>query len=267
MEFNIQVAGLNRLLAELTGAETTLEALLRDLGFEPAQIERLQREHQQAVTSQFVEAIHRRLTSEQGQDTYFAILSRRYGLDGEPPDKLEALAQKRKVEVEVLRQQNAEILLRLKSKTAQTGLLKNLKHIAVAELTKANAAPTRAQVAAKLEQLTNLRSATDAARLDYEARRAELLKDIQAELDALDAELKPVLEAAEENVLSLENEIRTDVLLHGESVQGGSIRAVYTKGRTSWDSNGIEKYASAHPEVLKFRKQGEPTVSLRVVNE
>jgi hypothetical protein len=267
MQFDLQLAGLNRLLSDLTGVETTLTALLSDQGFEQAQFERLQREHMQAVTAAFVEAIHGRLTGEWGQDTYFAILSRRYGLDGEPADSLEALASQHGQAVEFMRQQVADIVQRLKSRAAQTDLLKRLKYIAVAELSKANAAPTRDHVAAKLEQLVNLRGAADVARLDYEARRAQLLKNIQAELDALDIELKPILEAAEENLLALENEIKTDVLLHGESVQAGSMRAVYTRGRVTWDSKGIEQYSSSHPELLRFRKQGEPTVSLRVVND
>jgi len=89
-------------------------------------------------------------------------------------------------------------------------------------------------------------------RLDYDAKRAEILKQVQAELDALDAEYVPLLESVDENIALLETKIKTDVLLHGESVQGGTFRAVYTKGRTSWDSNGIEKYAELHPDVLLF---------------
>jgi hypothetical protein len=103
--------------------------------------------------------------------------------------------------------------------------------------------------------------------LNYEAKHAEILKQIQAELDALDSEYKPVLEAAEENISILENEIKTDVLLYGESISGGMYRASYTQGRVSWDSAGMTKYAISHPDVLQFRKQGQPVVSLRVVNK
>jgi hypothetical protein len=105
------------------------------------------------------------------------------------------------------------------------------------------------------------------ARLDYESKRAEILKKIQGELDALDLEYKPVLEAAEENVAALENEIKTDVLLYSETVSGGSYRASYSQGRVSWDNEGMTKYAASHPDVLQFRKQGNPIVSLRVVSK
>jgi hypothetical protein len=66
---------------------------------------------------------------------------------------------------------------------------------------------------------------------------------------------------------ALENEIKTDVLLYGESVAGGMYRACYTQGRVSWDNEGMIRYAAAHPDVLQFRKQGQPSVSLRVVNK
>ena len=40
----------------------------------------------------------------------------------------------------------------------------------------------------------------------------------------------------------------------------------YTHGRVSWDNDGMANYAVSHPDVLQFRKQGQPIVSLRVVN-
>jgi hypothetical protein len=130
-----------------------------------------------------------------------------------------------------------------------------------------NERPTREHVAEKMERLTNLRGAADVARLNYEAKRAEILKQIQAELDVLDSEYKPVLDAAEENIAALENEIKTDVLVYGESISGGMYRASLTQGRVSWDNEGMAKYAASHPDVLQFRKQGQPIVSLRAVNK
>ena len=53
-----------------------------------------------------------------------------------------------------------------------------------------NERPAREHVAAKLERLSNLRGAADVARLNYEAKRAEILKQVQAELDALDCRIQ-----------------------------------------------------------------------------
>jgi hypothetical protein len=243
-----------------------LSALLCELGFARSQVEQLQAGHLESVVTQFLEVIHKRLTSDSGKDTYYQILSRRYGLDGEPHQQLSAIAEKHGYSPEYLRQLFEEIIRRCQSKTWQTELRKSLKYIAVSQLGKMDARPTSDYVAEKLERLSNLRNAAEFTRLDYETKRTVILKQIQAELDALDSEYKPVLEAAEENIAVLENEIKTDVLLCGESVSGGMYRASYTQGRVSWDNEGMTKYAALHPDVLQFRKQGQPTVSLRVAN-
>lgn len=266
MEFKTQLSGLNELLSIIYGDGTELETLLRDLGFEQAQVEQVN-PHLEAVVDQFLGLIHKRLTSESGKDTYYQILSRRYGLDGEPPASLEAISQQRNDNPAYLRQLFQEILKRIQSKTAQADLRKGLQQIVVAQLGKTAERPTREHVTEKLERLSNLRAASDVTRLDYESKRKEILKQVQAELDTLEAEYKPLLESVDGNIASLETEIKTEVLLYGESIQGGTFRAVYTKGRTAWDNNAIEKYAELHPEILRFRKQGPPSVALRIVGE
>ena len=267
MDFKTQLTGLSELLAVIYGDEVQLDVLFRELGFEESQIEQLRDHHLQSVVPQFLEVIHKRLTSDSGKDTYYQILSRRYGLDGEPREQLSVIAPKYNYSSEYLRQLFEEIVQRCQSKTWQTELRKSLKYIVITQLGKMNERPAREHVAEKLERLTNLRGAAEVARLNYESKRAEIMKQIQAELDALDSEYKPVLEAAEENIAALENEIKTDVLLYGESISGGMYRASYTQGRVSWDNDGMTRYATSHPDVLQFRKQGQPIVSLRVVSK
>jgi len=186
MDFNTQLSGLNELLAVIYGNGTQLDTLLRELGFEKAQVDQLRDRQLEVVVDQFLEMIHKRLTSESGKDTYYQILSRRYGLDGESPDSLEAISEKRNDSPAYLRQLFQEIIKRCQGKTAQADFKKGLQQIAVAQLGKMER-PTRAHVAEKLERLSNLRGAADVTRLDYEAKRAEILKQVQAELDALEA--------------------------------------------------------------------------------
>lgn len=126
--------------------------------------------------------------------------------------------------------------------------------------------PSTAQrIAAKLDELAEIKAATEVTRLDYEAKRAEILKAVQAELEALDVEYKPLMDASAERVAALEAEIKQDVLRHGQSVKGGKLHAVFYHGRVSWDTKSLDKYADTHPEVLEFRKEGEPGVQLRAV--
>jgi hypothetical protein len=120
-------------------------------------------------------------------------------------------------------------------------------------------------IVAKLDELAELRAAAEVTRLDYEAKRAEILKAVQAELDALADEYEPLLAAAAERADALEAEIRGDVLAAGGSVRGGQLQAVYVRGRVSWDTAALDAYAEQHPEVQDYRRQGEPSVSLRQV--
>lgn len=267
MNVKTRLSGLDDLLAVIYGNDTHLSTLLRELGFQQSQTAQMQDDHLESIVNQFLEEIHKRLTSDSGKDTYYQILSRRYGLDGEPRTGLSAIAERHGFSPEYLRQLFEEIIQRCQSKTWQSELKKSLKYIVVSQLGKMNQRPRREYVAEKLERLSNLRGAAEVARLNYEAKRAEILKQIQAELNALDLEYKPVLETAEENIAALENEIKTDVLLYGESISGGMYRASYSQGRISWDNEGMSKYAASHPEVLQFRKQGQPIVSLRVVSK
>jgi hypothetical protein len=264
MHVNTRYSGLDELLEIIYGRGTRISTLLCELGFEHSHVEQLYGQHLEPIVSQFLEVIHKRLTSDSGKDTYFQILSRRYGLDGEPPQRLTAIATSYGYSPEYVHQIFDEIIDRCQRKAWKTEFKRHLKYIAVAQLGKTQNRPTHDQVAEKLERLSNLRNAAELTRLDYETKRAEILKQVQPELDALEAEYQPVLERAAENFDALENEIKTDVLLFGESVSGGMYSACYTQGRVSWDNDGMARYASFHPELLQFRKQGRPIVSLRV---
>jgi hypothetical protein len=122
-------------------------------------------------------------------------------------------------------------------------------------------------IVAKLDELAELKAATDLARIDYETKRTEILRVVQTELEALDAEYAPRLDAATQRMETLEAEIKSDVLRYGASVKGSRLHAVYSRGRVSWDTRALDAYALAHPEVTAFRKQGEPSVSLRLVKQ
>ena len=71
--------------------------------------------------------------------------------------------------------------------------------MALAQLAAGGEKPAKENVLQKLERLADLRAAADVARIDYESRRLEVMKKVQEDLDAIDAEFKPALEAAETN--------------------------------------------------------------------
>jgi len=61
----------------------------------------------------------------------------------------------------------------------------------------------------------------------------------------------------------MEDNIKERVLLAGETVSGSVLKAVFNKGRTKWDTKALDGYAKAHPELLEFRSEGKPYVSIR----
>lgn len=116
----------------------------------------------------------------------------------------------------------------------------------------------------KLERCADLRCAADSIRLRYaELRKSIIPQEFLDQLAELDAEERSTLELQETALATLEAEIKAEVLTIGESVKSDHMTAVYNKGRVTWDSKGLEGYAVAHPEIVAFRKEGDPTISLR----
>jgi hypothetical protein len=217
----------------------------------------------EAVVEQFIEVVRRRLTWEE-KDLWFRILARRFGLDGEPASAIEAVAASLSIDPSYAAYAEGEALQKCCYKTSLQDFKKELHRIALAELSKHGERPAKEHIVDKLNRLTDLRAAVDLTRMDYETKRRAIMQKVQTELDALDEEYTPLIEGAENNAALLEAEIKNDVLLRGESVRNENFQAIYTRGRISWDSEGIGKYALVHPEILKFRKEGQPTVSLRL---
>jgi phage terminase small subunit len=87
--------------------------------------------------------------------------------------------------------------------------------------------------------------------------------EIKARLEEIEAEFTNKAEAAQASIETLEGEIKSEVISHGESVRGAAFQAVWTKGRQSWDGKGLTTYSESHPDILQFRKEGEPSVAIR----
>ena len=262
MDYGSQLAGLNKFLATVFDGQTNLEALLDALGFDAAQRRSLNQRHLPAIAAGLIDVIHRRLTWEE-QDLWFRIVARVLGLDGDPPTSLLETAKALHIDAGYASYAEGEALRKCRTHAAQEEFKRELRRLSLQALAGSGEKPDRENVLQKLERLAQLHAAADLARMDYEARRADVMRKVQDELEALEAEFKPALEAAEANTAALESEIRNDVLLRGESLRGSMYQAIYMSGRVSWDAAGMNDYARDHPEVLKFRKEGQPSVALR----
>ncbi len=266
MDTTSQLKGLDRFLGAMYGGPVTLASMLDELGFDPAQALWLCERRLPALAAALVAALRKRLTSGE-KDLWFRLLSRRYGLEGEPPLSLEQAAEILNIDPGYASQAQSDALQKCRTKAVLEGLQHDLHGLALEELRKGGGGPSHEDVTSKLKRLADLRAAQDLTRLDYESKRAEILKKVQAELDALEGEYLPLLEAADDNASGLAEEIKNDVLLGGRTVSTDVYQAVYVKGRVSWDNAGINEYAESHPEVLQYRKVGQPSVQIREVGK
>lgn len=118
----------------------------------------------------------------------------------------------------------------------------------------------------KLDELSELYAQRDLATLEKQRLIDEIYTaEIKAKIAEIDAEFAGKNEAVAEKIAALETEVKQAVLVGGASVKGQFLHAVYTKGRVTWDSKSLDGYVKAHPELAEFRKEGEPSVSLRKI--
>ena len=122
------------------------------------------------------------------------------------------------------------------------------------------------EIVRKLDQLANCHAERDYLALEKQALIDQVLTpEIKARLDEIEAEFAGRFEAVEANITRLEGEVRDEVIKHGATVRGTFLHAVWNKGRVTWDTKAMEDYAGRHPEILAYRKEGKPSVSLRKV--
>jgi hypothetical protein len=71
-----------------------------------------------------------------------------------------------------------------------------------------------------------------------------------------EAELKAAIATSEQQV-------KEAVLASGASAQGTYLQALIQAPRVTWDTKSMAVYSALHPDVLAYRKVGEPSVQIR----
>lgn len=120
------------------------------------------------------------------------------------------------------------------------------------------------EIRERLDKMADIQSQLDAINLEKQALVDSILTpEIRRQLADIDVEFSEKARVASENRMILEADIKAAVKELGTSVKGQFLHAVFAKGRVSWDTKGLDGYVVAHPELSQFRKEGEPSVSLR----
>jgi len=115
-----------------------------------------------------------------------------------------------------------------------------------------------------LDRLAEFQAQRDVMNLDKQAAIDSVLTpEIRVRIVDIEAEFDDKAQAVVSNIAALETEIKVAVVAHGETVKGSLLMAVWNKGRASWDDKALQGYMKAHPELADFRKQGDPSISIR----
>jgi hypothetical protein len=85
---------------------------------------------------------------------------------------------------------------------------------------------------------------------------AERVQAIVREFDEREAQLTAEIAQAEVAIKSY-------VLETGAGAHGTYLQAIIVAPRITWDTKAMQVYSTLHPEVLAYRKVGEPSVQIR----
>lgn len=113
----------------------------------------------------------------------------------------------------------------------------------------------------KLNRLAELQAHLEVIRLDKEAAIAKVVEPIKEKLDDMDFAMKVIAS----DIAKFDAEIRAEVLAAGATAKGTSLICTWNKPRVSWDTKGLDGYAVAHPELNAFRKEGDPSTTIKAV--
>ena len=123
-----------------------------------------------------------------------------------------------------------------------------------------------ADISQKLDHLANLQAQRDVLELEKQALIDQVIPpEIKARLEEIEAEFAGKRETVDANITALETEIREDVLRQRSTVKSTFLRVVYNPGRVTWNTKSLDADARARPEILEFRKQGKPFVSIQKI--
>jgi len=115
-----------------------------------------------------------------------------------------------------------------------------------------------------LNNLTDLYSALDMLKL----QKQELIDnamppEVRQAIADINAEFAEQSDTVQEKINLLQDQIKAAVLDCGETVTGDYLQAVYTKGRTSWDSKKLEGLMIVLPDLAGARTIGQPSITIR----
>lgn len=122
------------------------------------------------------------------------------------------------------------------------------------------------QIQAALDALYAMRLLAASIKEEQQSLIDAILTEEQKEkILEINSEYATRIEDANHTLSEAEDKVKITVKGMGKTIKSNNLQAVFTAGRVTWDSKGLQGYAAAVPELLKFQKVGEPTISIREV--
>ena len=116
----------------------------------------------------------------------------------------------------------------------------------------------------QIEEYSRLSAGIDDIRAQKQAIIERIMTpEIREQLAEVDAEFDPKIAELNMTLSILEAQIKAQVLEAGRTIKGSLHSFTFSRPRVFWDTKGLDGYAAAHPEILQFREEGSPSVSVR----
>ncbi len=120
----------------------------------------------------------------------------------------------------------------------------------------------------EIDDLDELESQLQALELQKKAQIEQILTpEMQAKLDAIELDFAASVRKIKENIETSKKIIKKDVLQIGSTVKATNLQVVFNKGRVTWDSKSLDKYAELHPEIKEYRREGKPSIRFRRIDK
>jgi phage host-nuclease inhibitor protein Gam len=116
----------------------------------------------------------------------------------------------------------------------------------------------------QLNKLAELRASVDVIDDEKQALIDSVYtEEIRQKVKEIEAEFAPKVAGLNKNISDTESAIKAEVIQSGETAQGDTLEAVFTGGRTSWDTKGLDEAIKVIPTLAQYRKIGDPYVTIR----
>ena len=96
------------------------------------------------------------------------------------------------------------------------------------------------------------------------ARKDAIPQEVREQLETIEAEYQPKLDALQEKLKSLEGIVKQLALDLETTMKGNVVMVVYRRGSTKWDEKHLERLATEYPRILEAKVEGKPSVAIRL---